>query len=54
VLGQILVLAALVSKVMNGATTTTTAPPRPECGFGKVAIYKADKNEWICVVKGFG
>ena len=66
-LGAALVMAYLLTETLgdiglfNGKTTTTTtyttpttSPPRPTCGIGEKAIYKADLNKWICVLKGFG
>lgn len=31
-----------------------TAPPRPTCGFGKMAIFSPTENKWHCVPKQFG
>lgn len=62
-LGAVLVLGALAAKFMdangNGTTTTVrdvvdiggTAPPRPNCGFGKTAIYIPTENRWECIIK---
>jgi len=58
-LGAVLVLGVLALKFMEKQDATTyttpaTSPPRPTCGIGEVAIYKADLNKWFCVPKGFG